>query len=108
MIEMWIMNHAGNKLLQDIYPKFEGQISPADFGKQCYKTFKQLPGFNEIYNYVDDLYNPNTPMKSIKRINNQQRTEVINTFIDNAAPAIYSEMFVHTESEPKRNVEWQL
>lgn len=108
MIEMWIMNHAGNKLLQDIYPKFEGQISPADFGKQCYKTFKQLPGFNEIYNYVDDLYNPNTPMKSIKRINDQQRTEVINTFIDNAAPAIYSEMFIHTESEPKRNVEWQL
>jgi hypothetical protein len=97
MVEMWIMNHAGNKLLQDIYPAFEDKITASDFGKQCYETLKLLPEFNSIYSYVVDLFDPATPVKSIKRINNRLRTDVINEFIDNAAPILYSNVFMYAE-----------
>jgi len=102
MYEMWFMNHAGNKLLKELYATYETKISPAKFGKACYRTLKKLPGFAHIHNYIVDLLDPNTPPKSIKRINNRLRTEVINDFIDLATPIIHSELFLIVEKNYDR------
>ena len=97
MYEMWFMNHAGNKLLKDIYPKYVDKISPGEFGKRCYSVMSKLPGFDHIHNYIVDLFDPNSKPKSIKRINNQLRTEVINDFVELAKPALHSELFILLE-----------
>jgi len=102
MYEMWFMNHAGNKLLEEIYPNFQQNFSPAEFGKHCYSIMKQLPGFNNINKYIVDLLDPTTETKSIKRIHNQLRTQVMNDFVDHAKPIINSELFVIAEKKDVR------
>lgn len=102
MHEMWFMNHAGNKLLKELYPTYAKQLTPAEFGRYCYQILKKLPGFNSIHNYIVDLLNPNTPSRSIKRINNNLRTDVINDFIDYVKPALHSELFLYAEKKNDR------
>jgi hypothetical protein len=102
MHEMWFMNHAGNKLLKELYPIYAKQLTPAEFGRYCYRILKKLPGFNSIHNYIVDLLNPNTPSRSIKRINNNLRTDVINDFIDYVKPALHSELFLYAEKKNDR------
>jgi hypothetical protein len=97
MIEMWIMNHAGNVLLQEIYPMFEDQCTPPDFGKKCFKIFQKCVGFDSIWNYVSDLYDPTTETKSIKRIYKEQRDSVIKQFIEANKPIIISQLFEEVE-----------
>jgi len=98
MYEMWFMNHAGNKLLKEIYPSYCNKITPAEFGKQCYKVLKKVPGFQTIHNYIVDLLDSNTETKSIKRIHGELRTQVINEFIERSKPLLHSEMFIKVES----------
>ncbi len=100
MIEMWLMNHAGNTLLQTIYPKVQNLIDPINFGKLSFKILKNGIGFESIWKYVSDLYDPNTPAQSIKRIYTQQRNEVIDTFIDNNRHILISEIHRIVELEP--------
>lgn len=102
MYEMWFMNHAGNKLLKEVYSTYEQEITPPKFGKVCYSVLKQLPGFDHIHNYIVDLLDPNTAPRSIKRINNRLRTEVIDNFIDLGKPALHSELFLITEKNNDR------
>lgn len=97
MYEMWFMNHAGNKLLEELYPIFCSSVTPSEFGQACYKILKLLPGFDEIHNYIVDLLDPDTNPKSIKRINNQLRTEVIHNFIDSVKPMLVSELYTLIE-----------
>jgi len=93
MHEMWFMNQACNILLELIYPLYENKITPSDFGKECYKILRMLPEFDDIHNYVVDLFNDKTKPKSIKKINGKLRTNVFNEIISNNKNIIISELF---------------
>lgn len=103
MYEMWFMNHAGNKLLEEVYPTYVAKLTPSEFGKHCYQILKTVPGFNKIHEYIVDLLNENTKPKSIKRIYNQLRTMVINDFVELAKPIINSELFIIAENKNDRS-----
>lgn len=93
MHEMWFMNQACNILLELIYPLYKNQITPSDFGKECYKILRMLPEFNNIHNYIVDLFDINTEPKSIKKINGKLRIDVFNEIISNNKHIIISELF---------------
>jgi radical SAM superfamily enzyme YgiQ (UPF0313 family) len=94
MYEMFFMNHAGNVLLSDIYPGLETLMSPKEFGKRSYKIIKTLPGFDKIHNDIVDIYNPDTPPRSIKRLNGRMRTEVIQEFVLENKYFIINQLFM--------------
>ena len=91
---MWFMNHAGNKLLQDVYPMFHNDITPSRFGKLCYRILNKLPDFEPIHFYIVDLLNPNTPSLNSKRINKELHNEVINNLIEKAQSLIVGELYL--------------
>ena len=96
LCEMWFMNIAGNFVLRYIYPQFEDTLTPSEFGRHCFDICKQLNGFDEIFNQIRNLLDPNTPPQNIKRINGIMRTKSIGDFIMDNKELIYSEMFVRT------------
>lgn len=100
MVEMWIMNHAGNMLMRDIYPKLQDIITPPEYGRLCYSILKQLPGFDVIYNEVVDIFDPDSEPRSIKRLCGQLRTDVLEEFVKNAHPVIYSEVYKSKMEDP--------
>jgi hypothetical protein len=93
MCEMWFMNLAQNNLLQYIYPLFETEISPSDFGKRCFVILKNLDGFAELWQQIEDILNPDTPPKNIKRLKGEVRNIVIDNFINKNKNLIVSEMY---------------
>jgi hypothetical protein len=93
MHEMFFMNQACNKLLELIYPMFEEKLTPGNFCKECFAIIKELPEYSKINNYIIDLYDINTPPKSIKKINGRFRTEIIDEMVLNNKHIIISEMF---------------
>jgi radical SAM superfamily enzyme YgiQ (UPF0313 family) len=93
MHEMFFMNQACNKLLELIYPMFEKKLTPGNFCKECFAIIKELPEYSKINNYIIDLYDINTPPKSIKKINGRFRTEIIDEMVLNNKHIIISEMF---------------
>lgn len=93
MCEMWFMNLAENKLLQEIYPIFEKEISPGNFGKECYNILKELEEFEPINDYIKNLLNPKTETQNIKRINGKLRNFVIDDFVDKYKALIISEIY---------------
>jgi len=93
MCEMWFMNLAQNNLLQYIYPLFETEISPSDFGKRCFAILKNLDGFAELWQEIEDILNPDTPPKNIKRLKGEVRNIVIDNFINENKNLIVSEMY---------------
>lgn len=93
MCEMWIMNLAENKLLEEIYPMFENVHSPSDFGKMCYQILKHCDEFPEIYEQVKLLLDPNTPPQNIKRLNGMLRNTVIDNMVTKNKPIIVSELY---------------
>lgn len=93
MCEMWLMNLAENKLLEEIYPMFQDSMSPAQFGKSCYKVIRNLDVFQNIILEIKDLLNPNTQPRNIKRLNGRLRNLVINELIDLYKPIITSELY---------------
>jgi hypothetical protein len=93
MCEMWLMNLAENKLLEEIYPMFQDSISPAQFGKNCYKVMRNLDVFQDIILEIKDLLNPNTQPRNIKRLKGRLRNLVINELIDLYKPIITSELY---------------
>lgn len=83
MVEMWIMNHAGNYLLRNLYEEYESLVTPGEFTKICYKVMQTIEGFDIIHDAANDIYNPNTPPKSIKRIGQMNRRKYIEEFLEN-------------------------
>lgn len=81
MIEMYIMNNAASYLLQNVYPEYAEYLSAGDFCKLCYSIIKEFDGYAYIYDIVEDIYNPNTEPKSIKKIAGRDRVEVIEELI---------------------------
>jgi len=93
MCEMWFMNLAENKLLEEIYPMFVTMLTPSDFGRRCYKIIKKLDDFQDIDNQIKDLLNPNTETKNIKRLNGRLRNLVIDELVEKYKPVIVSELY---------------
>jgi hypothetical protein len=95
MCEMWFMNLAENKLLEDIYPMFEDTMSPGTFGQRCYKIFSQLDEFQDINQQIQELLDPTTEPKNIKRLNGRLRNLIINELIEQYKPYIVSALYEH-------------
>jgi hypothetical protein len=90
MKEMWIMNQAGNYLLENIYPIFESEVDADVFCKKCYEIMQECKGWNEIYDEVQDIFNNDTPPKNIKKLLGDFRTTTMNGFIEKNKPLIIS------------------
>ena len=80
--EMWFMNLAGNYLLKHLYEMFENYCTPAEFGKRCFEVIRTLPQFDEIWDEIVDLLNPNTPPRNNKRIQGQIRHIIMEEFLE--------------------------
>lgn len=95
MCEMWLMNLAENKLLEDIYPMFENTMTPAEFGKACYLILTKIDEFKDLLDHIAVLLDPSTPAQNIKRLNGRLRNLVINELIELYKPIITSELYGH-------------
>lgn len=93
MCEIWIMNMAGTYMLQHLYPKFEADVKPADFGKMAFKAISKLHEFKEIWEEAQDILNPDTPPRNSKRLQGRLRFAVIEEFIDKNMALIYNDIF---------------
>lgn len=82
MKEMWFMNNAANFMLKEWYPTFKDNMKPQEFAKMCYNVIKDLDDFQLIKSEIDDIYNPNTPPRSIRQLNGEFRTTVIERFLN--------------------------
>jgi len=94
MHEMFFMNQAGNILLKEIYPGVKDLMTPKEFGRKCYEIIKTIPNFKTINDDIKDIYDPTTPPKSIKKLLNNKRLEVIEQFIIENKFFIINELFV--------------
>jgi len=92
--EMWFMNLAGNYLLKHIYEMFESYYTPAEFGKRCFEVIKTLPEFDEIWDEIIDLLNPNTPPRNNKRIQGRVRHIIIEEFLEKNLFLIKNEILI--------------
>ena len=68
MIQMWIMNQASPWFLKNIYQHIEDEIDAKTFGKICWDVFTQLEEFKYIWDDVYDIFNPETPPRSIRKL----------------------------------------
>jgi tRNA A37 methylthiotransferase MiaB len=81
MYEMWFMNNATNYLLKNIYPMLENYASPKEFAKEAYNVINTIEGFDDIYQEIVDILNPNTPPKSIRKLGDNFRAKTIEDFL---------------------------
>lgn len=93
MCEMWLMNLAENKLLQEIYPMFEDSFSAAQFGKNCFTILMTIDEFKDIMKQINVLLHPDTPAQNIKRLDGKLRNIIINDLLDLYKPVITSELY---------------
>lgn len=93
MIEMWFMNNAANYLLKNIYADYQKILSPTDFTKSCYNILQNCSEFDIIYKEIEDIFNPNTSPKSIRKLQNRFRVETIDNFLKKNEIIIRSEIF---------------
>lgn len=81
MYEMWFMNNATNYLLKNIYPMLENYATPKEFAKEAYNVINTIEGFDDIYQEIVDILNPNTPPKSIRKLGDNFRAKTIEDFL---------------------------
>lgn len=82
LYEMWFMNQAGVWFLKNIYSNIENIIEADKFAKICYDVVKTLDGFDKIMEHIKDLLDPNTPPKSVKKIDDKFRQVAIEEFLN--------------------------
>lgn len=80
--EMWFMNNASNYLLKHLYPNFNKYITPGEFAKHCYKAITELDAFTPIKEEIDDIFNPETPPRSIRQLGGRFRLDTIHEFLE--------------------------
>lgn len=81
MQEMWFMNNASNYLLQKIYPSIEHLVPPSVFAKLAFSVISTLDDFDVINNEIKDIFDPNTPAKSIRKLGGDFRVNTIERFL---------------------------
>jgi len=82
MKEMWLMNNTANYLLKNVYANYEAYMSPGEFIKECYNVISQLDDFAPIRQEIDDIFNPNTPPRSIRQLCGQFRVDTIEILLN--------------------------
>ncbi|MFN3697128.1 MAG: B12-binding domain-containing radical SAM protein [Pseudobdellovibrio sp.] len=92
--EMFFMNSASNYLLEHIYPMFEAQLEPPEFGKICYQIIKDRPGFNDFALEIQDIFDPLSPPRSIKKLKGKLRTDAIKEFLEIEKLFIINEIYI--------------
>jgi hypothetical protein len=92
--EMWFMNITTSYLLYKIYPTFQHAITPPEFLKMCYNIIINIEDFKPIKKYIDDLFDTNTPPKSIRKINGRSKKEVVDNFLESNKMLLISELTV--------------
>lgn len=83
MREMWFMNNASNYLLKNFYGDLESYVSPGEFCKICYDEIIKLDNFKHIDAEIKDLFDTNTPPRSIRQLDGRFRVDVIEEFLEN-------------------------
>ncbi len=92
MHEMWFMNSAANYLLRNMYPVLEDYVTPKEFGKTAYSVINSIEDFEEIYKQILDIFDPNTPPKSIRKLGENFRGVTIENFLRKNEILIKSEI----------------
>lgn len=92
--QMFFMNYAGNNLIREFYDNFKDQISVPDFARVCWNILKTLDGFDDIFNEIRDILNPDTPPRNINTINGVVRTEAIPKFVEQHKLEIMNRLFM--------------
>lgn len=92
MREMWFMNNAANYILQNFYPGLNQWVTPQVFAKEAYNIITQLDDFKSIENEIIDIFDSNTPPKSIRKLKGKFRVETINEFLEKNKIIILSEV----------------
>jgi hypothetical protein len=87
------MNLSGNWLLQNLYKDFFMNCSPSNFSKMCWNVLNTLNGFDDIWQEVKDILNPNSPPKNIKRLQGKLRNTVILDLLEKNKKIIFNELF---------------
>jgi len=82
MKEMWFMNNAANYMLQNWYPTIQSEINVYEFTRFAYNIIEQLESFEAIRKEIDDIFNPETPPRSIRQLGGRFRLETINEFLE--------------------------
>lgn len=92
MHEMWFMNNAGNYLLKNIYGGVQDYIDPPNFGKECYKIIKTLDDYKSIHDEIVDIFDEKTSSKSIRKLQNRFRTDVVEEMLENNLTTIKNKL----------------
>lgn len=111
MVEMWIMNQCAPWFLKNIYSNIQ-EIDIKDFGKVCWNTLNKLPGFEIILEDVKDIFNPNTPPRSIRKLHTPDgkyifRVQALENLLDKYKPIVNSEItsyFLLKDKSKKRDL----
>jgi putative methyltransferase len=93
VVEMFFMNFSGNKLIREYYDLFKDSITVPEFAKVCWEIMKTLDGFQDIYDEIEDILNPDTPARNINTINGVVRTDAIPNWLEQHKLIIMNELF---------------
>lgn len=94
MIEMWFMNNAANYLLQHLYPGMQELATPGEFAKSCWNAIESLDDFKPIKEEIEDIFNPNTPPRSIRQLQGRFRVTVIEELLEKNIDEIKNEVLL--------------
>lgn len=92
-VEMFFMNYAGIVLIREMYDMFKDNISVVDYAKLCWEILKTIDGFQEIYDEITDILNPDTPARNINNIGGVVRSEAIPNWVTSNKHQIMNELF---------------
>jgi hypothetical protein len=101
LVEMFFMNIAGPHLLKHVYNEFESDFGVVDFLKECYNAIIELDETADIFDEINDIFNPLTPPKCISKIGGKHKDEVIKSLIDRNKILIYSFLSLKIIKEEK-------
>lgn len=90
--EMWFMNSAANHLLQYVYEFYQNDMTPGEFARVCWTVIRRLEGFAPLWEEIGDIFNPDTPPRSIRRLGDKFRVDAITELLDNNITIIKSEV----------------
>jgi hypothetical protein len=96
--EMFFMNSAGNYLLEHIFPGFVQIMTPPEFARMTFKILKTFDGYEDFKSEIDDIFNPNSPPRSIKKLGGKLRTDAIREFLIANRQLLINELFIEVYS----------
>jgi len=80
--EMWFMNICTGYLLRTIYPMFEYNVQPPQFMKHCFAVISQFPEYTTFKAEIDDIFDPSTPPRSIRKLGGQYKKDAVEQFLE--------------------------